>query len=57
MGVVRIDNELDKAIDKILKKPENKYRYPSKTAFLNIILNDYLIKEAKKWEPILKYEK
>ncbi|MBW2964038.1 hypothetical protein KY363_01135 [Candidatus Woesearchaeota archaeon] len=42
MGVVRIDDSLDKEIDSLIKSPENRFRYPSKSAFLNIIINDYL---------------
>jgi hypothetical protein len=48
MGVVRIDDELEKAIEKVLSKEENRYRYPSKTAFLNIIISDALKRQKKK---------
>ncbi|NQU78395.1 hypothetical protein HQ545_01370 [Candidatus Woesearchaeota archaeon] len=48
MGVVRIDDALDKQIERFLKKPENKYKYPSKTAFLNIMIHENLMKEVKK---------
>ena len=50
MGVVRIDDELEKEIEEILKRPENRYRYPSKTILLNIIINDYLQRLKKKRE-------
>ncbi|MFC1741165.1 hypothetical protein ACFL3V_01370 [Nanoarchaeota archaeon] len=41
MGVVRIDNALEKEIAAFIKRQDNKYRYPSKSAFLNIMINDY----------------
>jgi hypothetical protein len=41
MGVVRIDDALEKEIAAFIKRPENRYRYPSKSIFLNIIINDY----------------
>jgi hypothetical protein len=47
MGVVRIDDELEKQIAELIKKAENKYRYPSKTTFLNIIIHERL-QEMKK---------
>ena len=50
MGVVRIDDELEKEIEEILKRPENRYRYPSKTILLNIIIHDYLQRLKKKRE-------
>lgn len=48
MGVVRIDDELDNEIEKILRRPENKYKYPSKTNLLNVIVHEYLRRGAKK---------
>lgn len=42
MGVVRIDDSLDKEIDSLIKRPKNRFRYPSKSAFLNIIINEHL---------------
>lgn len=48
MGVVRIDDALEKEIEAILKKPENKYKYPSKTILLNIIIDEHLQKMKKK---------
>ena len=48
MGVVRIDDSLDKEIEAILKKPENRYRYPSKTILLNIIIHEHLQKQKKR---------
>ncbi|MBW2967536.1 hypothetical protein KY362_03550 [Candidatus Woesearchaeota archaeon] len=51
MGVVRIDDELDKQIESLLKKEENRYRFPSKTTFLNVVLHEHLLsikKERKK---------
>lgn len=47
MGVVRIDDELDRQIESILKLDENKYRYPSKTTFLNIVLHEHLLRIKK----------
>ena len=47
MGVVRIDDYLEKEIEKIIKTDENRFRYPSKTTFLNIIINDYLTKKSR----------
>ncbi len=47
MGVVRIDDELEKEIEQILKMPENKYRYPSKTAFLNIMIHERMLEMKK----------
>ena len=43
MGVVRIDDRLERDIGKLLKKEENKYKYPSKSAFLNIIIYEKLL--------------
>jgi hypothetical protein len=48
MGVVRIDDALEQEIETLLKRDENRFRYPSKTAFLNIILHERLLKERKK---------
>ena len=48
MGVVRIDDELEKEIESVITKEENRYRYPSKTTLLNIIIHEYLIKSKKK---------
>lgn len=48
MGVVRIDDELDREVESILKKPENRYRYPSKTILLNVMIDEYLRKLGKK---------
>jgi len=50
MGVVRIDDGLEKEIEDILKRDENRFKYPSKTAFLNVIINDRIIalKKEKK---------
>ncbi|MBW2996841.1 hypothetical protein KY349_00705 [Candidatus Woesearchaeota archaeon] len=48
MGVVRIDDNLDKEIEAILKRPENKYKYPSKTILLNMIIHEHLQKQKKK---------
>ena len=48
MGVVRIDDELDRMIEEILKRPENRYRYPSKTILLNVIIHEHLQKQKKK---------
>jgi len=48
MGVVRIDDELEKEIAEIMKKPENRFKYPSKTVFLNIIIHEHLQKIKKK---------
>lgn len=48
MGVVRIDDGLDKEIETILKRPENRYRYPSKTILLNVIIHEHLQKQDKK---------
>ncbi len=48
MGVVRIDNKLDREIEKLLKKEANRYKYPSKSAFLNIILHEKLLELDKK---------
>ena len=48
MGVVRIDDTLDKEIESILKRPENKYKYPSKTILLNIILDEHIQKMKKR---------
>jgi hypothetical protein len=50
MGVVRIDDGLEKDIEALLSKSENRFRYPSKTAFLNIIINDYLNAKKKRKE-------
>ena len=47
MGVVRIDDELEKHIEAILKRPENRYRFPSKTMFLNIIIHEHIIEMKK----------
>ncbi len=41
MGVVRIDDALEKEIAQFIKRTENKYKYPSKSNFLNIIINDF----------------
>ena len=48
MGVVRIDDELEKEIELILKKAENKYRFPSKTTFLNILIHEHLLELKRK---------
>ncbi len=48
MGVVRIDDALEKEIEAILKRPENRYKYPSKTILLNIIIDEHLNKLGKK---------
>jgi hypothetical protein len=50
MGVVRIDDGLEKDIEELIKRSENRFKYPSKTAFLNIILSDYLSAKKKKKE-------
>lgn len=43
MGVVRIDDELEREVELILARAENRYRYPSKTAFLNVVLHEHLM--------------
>jgi hypothetical protein len=48
MGVVRIDDGLEKDIEALLSKSENRFKYPSKTAFLNIMISDYLNSQKKK---------
>ncbi|MFH1064701.1 MAG: hypothetical protein V1729_06465 [Candidatus Woesearchaeota archaeon] len=48
MGVVRIDNELEQEIEALIKRRENRFKYPSKSAFLNVIINDYLVKQKKR---------
>jgi hypothetical protein len=48
MGVVRIDDELEQEIAEFIKKKENRYKYPSKSAFLNIIINDYFVSQKSK---------
>jgi hypothetical protein len=50
MGVVRIDDGLEKDIEALLSRPENRFKYPSKTAFLNIIINEYLNSKKKRKE-------
>ena len=49
MGVVRIDDELEREIEQILKRPENKYKFPSKTTFLNVLIHEHILqlKDAK----------
>jgi len=47
VGVVRIDDGLEKEIEELIARSENKFKYPSKTAFLNIIINDNLSKLSK----------
>ena len=63
MGVVRIDDALEKEIAGFIRRPENRYRYPSKSTFLNIIINDFFVsqrtvkkKQAREndQQPILK---
>ncbi len=53
MGVVRIDDELEKEISDILKRPENKYKFPSKTTFLNVLIHEHIL-ELKKKKILLK---
>lgn len=50
MGVVRIDDELLKKLLKELEKPENKYKYPSISNFINLVVYEKLnkIKGQKK---------
>jgi hypothetical protein len=48
VGVVRIDDALDKEVEAILQREENRYRYPSKTTLLNIIVHEYLLKLKEK---------
>ncbi|MBU2561087.1 MAG: hypothetical protein KKD17_02235 [Nanoarchaeota archaeon] len=48
MGVVRIDDKLEKQIEELIKKDENKYRYPSKTTFLNILIHERMLEIDKK---------
>ncbi|MBW2971952.1 hypothetical protein KY359_02850 [Candidatus Woesearchaeota archaeon] len=48
MGVVRIDDKLEKDIESLIKKDENRYRYPSKTAFLNMIIHERLLEMKKR---------
>ncbi|HII71571.1 TPA: hypothetical protein HA265_02340 [Candidatus Woesearchaeota archaeon] len=50
MGVVRIDDSLEKEIGAFIKKEENRFRYPSKTAFLNVVIHEHLssLKKQKK---------
>ncbi|MBN1544029.1 hypothetical protein JW898_01050 [Candidatus Woesearchaeota archaeon] len=43
MGVVRIDDMLEKQVEELIKKDENRYKYPSKTAFLNMIIHERLL--------------
>ncbi len=38
MAVVRIDDELLMEIKKFIEKEENRYKYPSVTAFLNMFI-------------------
>lgn len=57
MGVVRIDDSLEQEIETLLRRDENRFRYPSKTAFLNIILHEHLLKERKKSAEINSAEK
>ena len=48
MGVVRIDDELERDIEELRKKEENRYKYPCKTTFLNIIIHERLLEMKKK---------
>jgi len=45
MGIVRIDNELQKEIIEFIKKKENKYHYPSISAFINLAVYEKLKQE------------
>lgn len=38
MAVVRINDELLREIKKFIEKEENRYTYPSVTAFLNVLV-------------------
>lgn len=48
MGVVRIDDDLQKEILKIISKKGNKYQFPSITAFINSAIYDKIQKEDEK---------
>ena len=48
MGVVRIDDDLEKEIEQILKRPENKYKFPSKTTFLNVLIHEHILDMSKR---------
>lgn len=47
MGVVRIDDKLQKEIQRFLSKDENKYKHPSMAAFINYIMSQELKKMEK----------
>jgi hypothetical protein len=47
LGVVRIDDGLEKEIAEFIARQENKFRHPSKSAFLNIIISDYFASRKK----------
>ena len=44
MAVVRIDDELLEEIRKFIGKEENRYKYPSVTAFLNVLVYEKMHK-------------
>ncbi len=48
MGVVRIDDGLEEEINNLIAKGENRFRYPSKTAFLNILIHEHFVSLSKK---------
>ncbi|MCK4729903.1 MAG: hypothetical protein KAT28_01150 [Candidatus Aenigmarchaeota archaeon] len=47
MGVVRVDDKLQKDIQKWIKKNGNKYQYPSITAFINNAIYEKLKKDGE----------
>ena len=48
MGVVRIDDEIQKKLEEFLGEGDNKYKYPSLTSFVNNAVLEKIKKENGK---------
>lgn len=46
-SVVKIDSKLLSKIEDFIKKDENKYRFVNKKQFIDIAVNEYLLKVEK----------
>lgn len=47
MGVVRIDDEIQRKLEEFLGEGDNKYKYPSLTSFVNNAILEKLKNEDK----------
>jgi hypothetical protein len=46
-SVVKIDSELLAEVDAYISKSENKFKFVNKKQFIDLAVNDYLVRESK----------